>query len=681
MSIHSQYFTYLKHFCSTVTLNEFHEKPTEQNLIALRHDVDHDLDLALEMSYWEYRHGFRSTYFILPHSGYWGDSRNTLDKILQIQDFGHEIGLHVNTIAEWFKGICDCPAKGLEDVLQLLRGFGIQIQGMAIHGDKVCYEKQFLNSWLFQELKPDNPAKTETDKSAEGIYTNDPRFQIRYPDNEILVREDGGSLPLWSVSMANYGLEYHAVHLHYDRYFTDSGGTWKRSPDPLQENLSDGRHQVLIHPEYWKGPQRIYFFLSAARSGSKWLSTVLNEASSLECTHEFTLNHCYKNQKFVEDHHTGPGFVSFLCQKDKIQSLLLDSRTWIDESGGDYGEANVYLESVFPELKNTFPDAHFVHLYRNPSDVVRSLINRSWYDLPEDDRHPVATDKENWQHLSQFEKTCWYVRSVNERLFQLNLKICFEEMVSDRVCMERIMMGLGIPFYPRLAEKYFRQKINESRDTKFPHYGLWTFNLKETFDGICGETAKKLGYVLQRGKPFAFECTPVGDSSSLTEMEQFLSKPAQESFSESLAVMDFSDKNLLEMLYYRFCTIKYTGENILIVPERDRNSYLLFGGGEWSHISETAGWQPEPAHYYKGSLRIQIEGEGNARLFCLEYGQDGMLKEKKVLQLIKPGQSDYDFAFRVKPNSMRFDLALHFGKEKTSSVYTIVCFSLISVLA
>ena len=33
--------------------------------IALRHDVDHDLELALEMAHHEWRLGFKATYYLL----------------------------------------------------------------------------------------------------------------------------------------------------------------------------------------------------------------------------------------------------------------------------------------------------------------------------------------------------------------------------------------------------------------------------------------------------------------------------------------------------------------------------------------------------------------------------------------------------------------------------------------
>ena len=53
MSVRQDYFEYLAHFGHTVTVRELADAPGQPDMVALRHDVDHDLDVALEMAYWE----------------------------------------------------------------------------------------------------------------------------------------------------------------------------------------------------------------------------------------------------------------------------------------------------------------------------------------------------------------------------------------------------------------------------------------------------------------------------------------------------------------------------------------------------------------------------------------------------------------------------------------------------
>ena len=64
MSIKPEYFEYLEHIGSSVTLREFTTNLDQPNLVTLRHDVDHDIDLALEMSLCEKDRGIHSTVFL-----------------------------------------------------------------------------------------------------------------------------------------------------------------------------------------------------------------------------------------------------------------------------------------------------------------------------------------------------------------------------------------------------------------------------------------------------------------------------------------------------------------------------------------------------------------------------------------------------------------------------------------
>jgi len=128
MSIKKKYFDYLRHFGNAVSLQEFRTREKETSLVGLRHDVDHDLDAALEMSFWEKDLGVSATYFILPTANYW-EQDGFFDKIRQIHEFGHEIGLHVNILAQWMQGHTDDPAQSLQEQLTVLRKTGIPLKG------------------------------------------------------------------------------------------------------------------------------------------------------------------------------------------------------------------------------------------------------------------------------------------------------------------------------------------------------------------------------------------------------------------------------------------------------------------------------------------------------------------------------------------------------------------------
>ncbi len=255
MTYDQRYFEYLDHFGPTSTVREFAEHPEAANMVALRHDVDHDLDLALDMAFHEFRHGRRATYYLLHTHEYCRDPAFDA-KVLQLVDYGHEVGLHLNALTPWIEGRTDTPIDDLRRWIDHVRSLGVDLIGSAAHGDAACYEHHYVNYWIWSELRPEDPMATEDSMSAEGIGVADDDRRVSYPPTHELRRADGDRFPLWSVSMRDLGLEYEAVKVPSERYWTDSGGGWTRSGDPLHADLSRGRHQVLVHPLWWEAPRR-----------------------------------------------------------------------------------------------------------------------------------------------------------------------------------------------------------------------------------------------------------------------------------------------------------------------------------------------------------------------------------------------------------------------------------------
>jgi hypothetical protein len=168
MTINQDYLEMLDHLGPTVTVAEFIAQSSKPDLIALRHDVDHDLDLALAMAHLEHAAGRRATYFILHTAPYIHDEE-FLEKCLKIQDYGHEIGLHLNALSPWCDGETDDPIGDLSAWLDSLRDAGVEIVGSAAHGDQACYEHGFINYWIWRELRGDDPAVRENGLTAEGV--------------------------------------------------------------------------------------------------------------------------------------------------------------------------------------------------------------------------------------------------------------------------------------------------------------------------------------------------------------------------------------------------------------------------------------------------------------------------------------------------------------------------------
>jgi hypothetical protein len=657
MSINSRYFEYLDHFGQTVTVAELNQDRHRQNAIALRHDVDYDLDFALEMSYWEKQVGIRSTYFLLHTAPYWNDPR-LIDKCLQIQDFGHEIGLHVNVVTEWFNGTYNDPTQRLDQLLDHLRRGGVSVTGISAHGDRACYENGFINYWLFKELRPASPEQEESGRTAEGIRLDDPKFQIKYPPNHLIQRRDGKKLRLWSISMKHLRLDYHAWHVPHDEYYSDSGGGWNRTNDPLERDLSKGRIEILMHPLYWRGQQKFYFFLSTARAGSKWLTNFLDQSTSVTARHEFMLNHRYENGKLIPEKRTGVGFSELVNSSDDAKELLGQARAYLESRPGDQAEVNVYLDRFIPLVKQIFPEADIVHLCRDPKDVIRSILNRDWYDTPEDRRHP-ALPVERWDVLSQFEKACWYVRLTNQTLLEAShSSLVFERMVHDLEYLTERLREMGIAVYPRLAAPEHAKKINVGRKDLIPAYDQWLKELVRTYHRICDPILKDLGYSGARASSHG-QNPRIYDES----LNSFLRAGAPDAKPQVIVDRRYI-ADAPNDLFLVGCGVQPQNGCIEVTSVPQRHAHVMFAGGTWNRLRKGAGWMHQHGYYYRGTLSAKIDANESA-LFCLIYDRDGELMEKRSLQQLRPRQTNgVDFTFRVRSDASRFNLALYIPKSE-----------------
>lgn len=189
----------------------------------MRHDIDHDLDTAVKIAEIEADLGIQSTFFALPGSPYW-PSRNriggdSLQQLLSIQDMGHEVGIHNDSISAYFLEGID-PVTDLRRRIGELRDEGLEIRGSSSHGSSAARKYNFRNYEVFSEME----------KFAGSSY-----FGPRISFNEV-------------------ELEYEAYELGFSQYWTDSGGSkrvlfnQKGRSSRLDLVVEVG---MLVHPVWW----------------------------------------------------------------------------------------------------------------------------------------------------------------------------------------------------------------------------------------------------------------------------------------------------------------------------------------------------------------------------------------------------------------------------------------------
>jgi hypothetical protein len=226
------------------------------NAIGMRHDCDSQMSLltATNMAAWEAERGYRSSYYILHGSGYW-DQPGFESYLEVIALYGHEIGIHVNALADALRTGRN-PDEILEEALARLRGLGHDVIGAAGHGDRLCSsearegEQWFANDEQFLECKRGQVGDTIVEGGAREI------------------NRGAVSLFLQPRPLADFGLEYEALFcaLPYNFRFSDSGGKWNpedflhisalfsayvTTEKPPQSPDDPKQLHMLIHPDWW----------------------------------------------------------------------------------------------------------------------------------------------------------------------------------------------------------------------------------------------------------------------------------------------------------------------------------------------------------------------------------------------------------------------------------------------
>lgn len=221
-----------------------HEQPDSDQVVILRHDVDHDLETALQMARWEHERGLKATYCILHTAWYYGRfahgfqerSMLMLEGCRELQSLGHEINIHNNFIVQALKHKIDA-SRMLLDEIAFFRTHGINIEGTSTHGDGLCRELDFRNFELF---------KGRAYPSRGGART---------------ITHDGQDHPVGKLPVELFGLDYEAYDIPRDTYVSDSGGNLRvrrntRGMGSLRRKQMDNPPPyhvlgILTHPIWW----------------------------------------------------------------------------------------------------------------------------------------------------------------------------------------------------------------------------------------------------------------------------------------------------------------------------------------------------------------------------------------------------------------------------------------------
>ena len=219
-----------------MTINEMRNYSDKSVVVVgMRHDIDNNPFKALEMSEIEKQFGFRATYYTLATAQYYGNIVN--GKVVRYPEMGAlyqalykngaEIGIHNDLLTVMITYNGD-PRSFNRDELNYYKSLGIPIYGTAAHGAEIAKSLKISNFMIFKDF-------ATMDSVSYG----------------------GHKYPLGKYTLKKYGFKYEAYHVGYNKYYSESRGTWNDPGgfngflDKLRSSVPGDRIEILTHPDWW----------------------------------------------------------------------------------------------------------------------------------------------------------------------------------------------------------------------------------------------------------------------------------------------------------------------------------------------------------------------------------------------------------------------------------------------
>jgi hypothetical protein len=245
-------------------------------ILILRHDIDSDFQTSLEIAKIEYDLNIQASFYILhTNQSYYGEGlsgpsankfrrhKSLLKYYKQIQDYGHEIGLHIDPYTLYQDFSID-GSQALVEELNWLRENGIKISGTAEHNNTAqhgasnasIFENKFLATDEDFHKKNGIPMSfIHREKWAPIGTLSQNLLNLKYEARDLYDQKD--------INVRYFGLQDQCSWVYKNFHNTDSNCAVTKNGSILQEEIpaiiEEANKEILvkeyylfsIHPNYY----------------------------------------------------------------------------------------------------------------------------------------------------------------------------------------------------------------------------------------------------------------------------------------------------------------------------------------------------------------------------------------------------------------------------------------------
>ncbi len=248
------------------------------------------------------------------------------------------------------------------------------------------------------------------------------------------------------------------------------------------------------------------FVLSTGRVGTQTLAALCSLAPNVLAYHE-PKPYLYKLSRCAYDLHEDK--MARIALKEAFLSMrqALMQRSLFYKRG--YVETSPQMTFLAPAILEAIPDVRFIHLVRDPHDVVRSGMRRKWYEGHAADINRISPRSDSpyqkdWANMSAFRKNIWLWTETNRWILNFTTKIPKEQTIlihsediftGNRQTLDNIFHLLNSPLpSQKRIKKILGKTLNAQTEGNFPKASKWSDDLQIELNTIAGDILEPLGY-------------------------------------------------------------------------------------------------------------------------------------------------------------------------------------------
>jgi len=250
------------------------------------------------------------------------------------------------------------------------------------------------------------------------------------------------------------------------------------------------------------------FVLSTGRTGTETMAALFSLASNVVSLHEPSPK-LYGISKIAYENFADSSAQRMLAEVfSLLRCELLDMSL---NYGLGYVETSPQVTFLAPAILANYPTARFIHLVRDPRDVVRSGMRRKWFSGHPGDKSRISPSSNSqvalrWEKYNSFQKNVWLWSETNRWISQFlttlspqnKLLVRAEDIFSGNLAGVHTLynfIGTTAPSEKKITH-LLHKKLNAQTSGTFPVSSEWTDEMQQDLREIAGKTASEFGYSL-----------------------------------------------------------------------------------------------------------------------------------------------------------------------------------------